>query len=339
MTHNYLQDKLLKQILSRYPKKAHAVANLADLLSVGKDGIYRRIRSDTLLSPDEIFFLARHFDISLDEIVFERSNKLIFSYNVFTESINSFEDYLKQIHQQITVVSSLPKVFIYYASQELAPFFYYFIPELGKFKLFVYGITAWDLEYLKDQKFSFNLVSPVAEKLMEELVVLYNDLDTIDLWSLGMLDNTLNQIEYVALIDRFQNPEDALVLCDKLLELMAHIKVMAGVGGKFSLNASPDVPRGSFDLYYNELVNTGNTILAVTGAGKYLYTTFVNPNFLLTADPKLCDKIEEWFKKTLSRSSSISRHSGKNRDHFFSRLEKRILNTRQRIEIIIAEGL
>ena len=337
MTHNYLQDQLIKQILERYPKKAKAVTNLADLLSVGKDGIYRRIRCDTLLSPDEIFFLARHFDISLDEIIFGRSNKLIFSYNIFRESINSFEDYLKQIHQQITFVSGLPKVLIYYASQELAPFFYYYIPELGKFKLFVYGITAWDLEYLKEQKFNFNLLSPEVENMMEELVQFYNNLDTKDLWSMGMLDNTLNQIEYVVLMDRFQNPEDALTLCDKLLDLVVHIKVMAEVGGKFSINASPDVPRGSFDLYHNELVNTGNTILAVTGAGKYLYTTFVNPNFLLTADPKLCDKIEDWFKKTMTRSTSISRHARKNRNLFFTRLQERILDTRQRIEGIINE--
>lgn len=338
MTRNYLQDKLLKTILAQYPKKAQAVMSLADLLSVGKDGIYRRIRSDTLLSPDEIYFLAKHFNISLDEIVFDHSNKLIFSYNLFAEKINSFEDYLKQIHHQITQVSQLPNVLIYYASQELAPFFYYFIPELAKFKLYVYGLTAWDLDFLKDEKFHFKLVSPLAEKMMGELVSLYNNLDTKDLWSQGMLDNTLNQIEFVALTDRFVDQNDALLLCDKLSELLTHLKRMAEVGGKFAMNANPESHRGSFDLYYNELVNTGNTILAVTDRGKFLYTTFVNPNFLLTIDPQLCNTIETWFKKTISRSTSISRHSGKSRSLFFNRLEKKVKTTRHRIELIIKEG-
>lgn len=338
MTRNYLQDKLLKLILEKYPKKAQAVLNLAELLSVGKDGIYRRIRSDTLLSPDEIFFLAKHFNISLDEIVFDQSNKLIFSYNLFTNKIKSFDDYLIQIHQQTTAVGRLPDVLIYYASQELAPFFYYFVPELAKFKLYVYGLTAWDLDFLKNQKFNFDLIPPSTENLMGELVKLYSDLNTKDLWTQGMLDNTLNQIEYVMLIDRFDNPQDALLLCDRLLELLAHLKKMAEAGGKFAMNASPDSYRGSFDLYYNELVNTGNTILAVTGAGKFLYTTFINPNFLLTSDPKLCDKIEEWFKKTISRSTSISRHSGKSRNLFFNRLEKKVSSTKNRIQMILDEG-
>lgn len=338
MTRNYLQDRLLKLILDKYPKKAQAVISLAGLLSVGKDGIYRRIRSDTLLSPDEIFFLAKHFDISLDEIVFENSNKLIFTYNLFANKINSFDDYLNQLYQQITTVSKLPDVQIYYASQELAPFFYYFVPELTKFKLYVYGLTAWDLDFLNNQKFSFNLIPPSTEQRMNEIVRLYSNLNTKDLWTQGILDNTLNQIEYVVQIDGFEDSKDALLLCDRLMDLLVHIKKMAEVGSKFPMNASPDSSRGLFDLYYNEMVNTGNTILAVTSRGKFLYKTFINPNFLLTLDPNLCNKIEDWFKKTISRSTSISRHSGKSRNLFFNRLEKKVGTMRSRIELIIEKG-
>lgn len=337
MTQNYLQDNLLKQILEHYPKKALAVAQLAELLSVGKDGIYRRIRNDTLLSPDEIYFLAKRFKISLDEIIFGHSNKIIFSYNLFDQKINSFKDYLEQIHQQIATVSKLPKVLIYYASQELAPFFYYFIPELAKFKLFIYGLTAWELDFLQDRKFTFDLLAPSEELLLAEIVELYSNHDTKDLWTQGILDNTLNQLEYIALIGRFEKPGDALLLCDKILELLNHIKKMAEVGGKFAIKSSPDASRGNFDLYYNELINTGNTILAVTGAGKYLYTTFINPNFLQTADPNLGDKMEQWFNATIQHSTSISRHSGKSRNLFFNRLEKKVSATRQRIELIVAE--
>ena len=63
-----LQDQLFEIILSRFPRRADAVDELCELLSLAKDPIYRRLRGDTFLSPQELAKLAVHYRISLDAL-------------------------------------------------------------------------------------------------------------------------------------------------------------------------------------------------------------------------------------------------------------------------------
>ena len=72
---NELQTRLLEQISNKYQRKSEAVDILSNLLSIGKDAVYRRLRGDTLLTPDEIGQLAKAFDISLDAFVFENNKQ------------------------------------------------------------------------------------------------------------------------------------------------------------------------------------------------------------------------------------------------------------------------
>jgi hypothetical protein len=55
---NPLQHYLLEEISKRFLKKTDAVDVLCQLLNVGKDAIYRRMRGDTVLSPAELTLLA-----------------------------------------------------------------------------------------------------------------------------------------------------------------------------------------------------------------------------------------------------------------------------------------
>ncbi|MCB0598735.1 MAG: hypothetical protein H6557_07570 [Lewinellaceae bacterium] len=73
------QKKLLEKVANRFAKRGEAVDALMGLLSHGKDGICRRLRGDTLLAPDEVVAIARHFGISLDSLATGESDKAIFS--------------------------------------------------------------------------------------------------------------------------------------------------------------------------------------------------------------------------------------------------------------------
>ena len=66
-----LQQALFDQIISRFPNKTAAVAEISEVLGLGRDPVYRRMRGDTILTPDELSELSRTFHISLDELIFE----------------------------------------------------------------------------------------------------------------------------------------------------------------------------------------------------------------------------------------------------------------------------
>lgn len=332
-----LQQKLLEEVLSRFPRRGEAVEALMELLSHSKDGIYRRLRGDTLLTPDEITALARRFGISLDSLAAGSSDKVIFSYNRFSRNITSFQQYLEQVHQSLSAFIRQPGTQVYYASQEIPIFIYMLLPELATFKLYVYGLTSWDFEYLRGRKFSLDIITPQELALTRQAASLYTRLDSIDLWCSSIVDNTLNQVEYIAAAGRFERQEDAFLLCDKVLEAVRHTRAMAEAGRKFLPGGSPVDANGSFDLYYNELSSTNNTILALSEAGNLLFTTFDTPNFLMTTDERLCRQIHEWFTSIISRSTSISFHSGKDRNIFFNRLERKVEYSRRRLEMLFSD--
>ena len=327
------QKKLFNKILDQYPRKVQAIEALEGLLSVKKDAVYRRFRGDTLLTPDELELLAKHYTISLDKLAFEDLNNVSVSFNAFDQPAENFHAFVSNIHQQIEQLNTLPHAHFYYASHEIPVFHYMYFPELICFKFFVWGVTSWGLEYLKDQQFSFDLMSHPVREICEKSIHLYNRVPTTELWSLAIVDNTLNQIEYTATVNRFKNPTDGLLLCDKLLLLVQHMKAMAEKGKKYAVNSSPHEQSADFNLYHNELVSTNNMMLVNSSVGRYLVATFCNPNFFRTTDEKLCDYTEDWMKRIINQSSSISTHSAKSRDWFFSRLEKKVRQVRNRIEM------
>lgn len=335
--HNAFQSKFFEQILSKFPKKSLAVEELSELLAVGKDAIYRRLRGDTLLTPDELQQLSLKYHISLDAMIYDTNNTVFCNYNAFTQKVTNFHQYLEGILGQIQQVAQLPNSTVHYASVEIPVFYYMYFPDLIAFKLYVWGLTTWNLEYLNERKFSKDLISYPTLKSIEELHQTYNNLPSTELWSLGILDNTLNQIEYISVTNRFENPEDALGLCDILMQLMGHLKSMAAYGHKFPPNISAHTGGGTFDLYHNELYSTNNTILVNTIAGQILFTTFCNPNFLTSTDSRLCTFTKDWFKTIISKSNSISLHSEKGRNWFFNRLERKIKAVRNRIEMQLSE--
>lgn len=327
-----LQEKLLEHIQGKFSRKQDMITYLSDLLCVSTDGIYRRLRGDTLLSPQEISLLATNFKLSLDKILFDQSDGVVFSYNMLSSPVSSFLDYIGQIYKNLLEVSKIPGAQVYYASQELPIFQYFSFPRLLYFKLYVYGLTSWGFDFLKNKKFNYRMVDPQVSALASECVRLYNALPTKDVWSLNIVDNTLNQLEYLATVDRFEQPEDALLVCDEIIQTLESAKNMAVNGYKPLRKTRSSSQSGRFELYYNEMISTNNTIMVLSPMGKMLFTTINNPNFLKSGDQVFCNMIEQWFDATISHSTSISVHSAKNRDWYFNRLIKKVGAARQRIQ-------
>ncbi len=333
-----LQNQLLEEILNRFPKRAAAVEELANLFGVQKDAVYRRLRGDTLLTPDEISLLTKTYKLSLDSLIYEESSTVSFNFNPFSNTVTNVGDYLNSVLADLNQVRQLPDVMVYYVSFEI-PFFYYaFFPELISFKLFIWGKTVWDFEYLKDRKFSFDVISYPDEKIIEDLLKNFTQLNTTEIWSVNIIDNTLNQIEYFVNTNTFKNPNDAYVLCDKMQALVDQWRKMAEHGKKFPLgNFSEDMARGDFHLYQQELLISSNTILVSSPVTKMIFPIISNPNYLASNDQRMCDYQEEWFKKAITKSTSLSKQNEKSRSSFFNIMERKIAATRRRIESHLEE--
>jgi len=337
MKQRTLQDFLFESILSKFPNRSHAVEAISEMFGLGKDAIYRRLRGDSLLTPQEIGNLAQAFNISLDAHIFENNNTVFFRYSPFTKPVKEFSDYLGQIHGDLEIVSKLPNPRILYVSAEIPFLHLCLIPEIIAFKLYVWGRALWGFKYLQERQFDFDLISYPVIKMTEDLSKLYRNIPTIELWNNNITDFTLSQIEYHVMTGGFRDPNDALVLCDRISELMDHMRALATHGRKSLVGAKPEDSLGaSFDLYHNEMIYANNTIIVSTDKGKAVYTSFGNPNFLKSTDLKMCDYTEDWFLGLTQKSVPMSGHAEKNRSWFFNNIQKKISMAKKRIEVQIS---
>ncbi len=331
-----LQQELLERILVSFPKKVEAVEALCKLLNVSKDAVYRRMRGDTLLTPAEIALLAKHFRISLDDLILSGSDSVYFSLSAFTTPVESVEDYLLELHRNLSRLDHLPEVKVFFTSPEIPLFYFFLFPELATFKLYIWGRTAWDFDYLKQQAFALHLIPPHALKLSQEILNLYFRLDTTELWSVNIFDNTLNQIEHHFNNGAIADAEQALALCLRLDELASHLCLMAENGRKFKPKHPPEL--GSpFRLLHNDTLFTNNTIFVDAPTMRMVFSAFGDPNYLISSDPRICRFTSNWFQKLIGKSTPISTHAENLRSGFFHQVRRKIEHTRRRIEVKMQE--
>ena len=161
----------------------------------------------------------------------------------------------------------------------------------------------------------------------------YIKLPSVELLSTDIFDNTLNQIEYHVNSGYFAEIEDALTLCDRLTDLANHMETMAKLGYKFLPTQSSEIKGDEMKLYHNEMVYTNNTILFDTAAGKAIYSSYTNPNFLKINDQRLCDFTYAFFEKIRTKSILMSEQGEKQRAWYFNRMRKKIELSRTRINM------
>ncbi len=331
MQHPSLQDRLFEIILSRYPRRADAVEDLCDLLNLAKDPVYRRLRGDTFLPPEELSLLAQKYGISLDALVTGSSDNVVCNFSAFSRRVKDFSDYLSGFNYEFEQIHRLPNAHLYYASAELPVFTYNLFPELISFKLYIWGRTTWNLEFLRDRQFSLDLVTPPVIRLSQELLGHYIRLNSTELWTTQIMDNTLAQIEYHLYSGGFRDPQEAILLVDKLLEWTSHAKAMASAGKKFNVGEKAELGRGDFNIFYNEMVYTNITALITSDVGRMVFSAFCTPNFLKSTDARLCDYSEEWFKSINAKSSRFSGEAEKLREWYFREIAQKIERRKQRL--------
>lgn len=68
MVKNNLHENLLNELKLKIPNNAELVNTLSDILSLGKEAIYRRLRSDVQFSLEEASLISYRIGISLDQL-------------------------------------------------------------------------------------------------------------------------------------------------------------------------------------------------------------------------------------------------------------------------------
>ena len=333
-----IQNTFFQQIKDRLPGHLALVDEIADTLDISNDSAYRRIRGETSLDFEEIAALAYKHGISLDGLTSSKSDTVAFRYQPLVEATFSFEDYMETVLADIKSIEEKEGGTMTYVANDI-PFFQLFgVPEVASFKLFVWTKTILNYAEHKGKKFRIGEgLSDRAQELGNQLIECYCNIPSTEVFHSGSLDSTLNQIEYYYIGRLFADKAEALVLCDKLSELVDHMQRQAELEVKFPFGrelpeGTAELRRGSYQLYYNEVLHTDNTVLASAGDFKMAYLTNNGHNSLMTTNPVFHDHAERAIKNLLSKSSLVSGTSEKERNRIFMAYQDKIDQMRSAIK-------
>jgi len=268
----------IKQCISPHLSLAESVS---EILNISNDSAYRRIRNEKKLELDEFYTLCQHFRISADEIFNFDSHFVKFNFLNINEERFDFDQFME------AVLSDLKRLFkednpkIYCVFNDLNLFQLLIIPEIAAFKIFFWSKSNFAFSKYKDSKFSLNQLVAKTQKISREVMKLYNSIPSTEFLVSEILASMIKQIEFYFIAGYFNTLEDALAICDALVNLVSHIKKQAELGCKFPYGEAPNQDSADFELYFNDLLLVDNTVLVSSSQTNRTYLTSNVVNLLI----------------------------------------------------------
>jgi hypothetical protein len=301
------QVLFFNKLKSNFHKNVNLVHEIARLLNIGTDAAYRRLRGETLLNFNEIITLCKHYNTNIDEYINDNPYEIKFQHMPMQDDfmtyyriyINALRDYLKSMVND----PSINKQILFSATD--IPIFH-----LCKFStLKAFKIYTWRklFEKTDDSKFSAdNIITPDLISTFKEISDLYNQIDSIEIWTNNTLNSYLNLIKYFHDIDCFHSVEDAIQICDQLSALMNHLKKYGEWGCK-----QYGFKESSFKLFFSEAELDNNLIYGETDDHKICFIKLYSINAINTSNKAFCGGVKKWFDSIINKSVLISGSSQK----------------------------
>lgn len=326
-----LQQLFFQHIKERQPEHISLVDELADLLEISNDSVYRRMRGEKTLSLDELHQLCTHYKISLDQLFSIDSNAVVFSGKPVGEEPMDFENYMEILARRLADIERFEHKQIFCSAKDIPVFHYFLFPEVASFKFFFWRKTMMEVPGPDREQFAIDDLPDSVYSIGRKALEIYNNCPSVELWNVETVNSIVQQIEFCKESGLFAEPNDAVRIYVKLEEIIDHLENQAKNGCKFLLDGSPDSSNVEYQLFFNEVYLGDNTYLVITGKQKSVYMTYFLLKYMSTRDEQFCEYIHRSFVSLMHKSSLISSVGEKERIRFFNSLREKIHRSKLRV--------
>ncbi|MCP4311509.1 MAG: hypothetical protein GY790_09635 [Bacteroidetes bacterium] len=300
------------------------VDEVSDILEISNDSAYRRIRGEKPLSLHEVQKLSQHYNFSVDDLTGTKIDTVTFKTNFLAEGNYSFADWLNNLLLFTLDAGKTEEAELVFILNELNIFHIIQIPELCAFKLFFWQKSNLDFPKLRDQQFSLSEQDENMVSILEEIVKNYVRIKTKEFTTTECLNSYLKQVLFYSEAGYFSTRNDALILCEKLHQLVDHQQKQAELGYKFPAGKPQVGNEGNFQLFHNDIILADNTILIKSGERRTSFLTSNAINLMYTHNRAFFEYNYRWGRNLLSKSIPISGTAEKERNRFFRQLHEQI---------------
>lgn len=324
------QQKFVAQLKSVVSPHISIVDELADLLGISTDSVYRRLRCQSAFSFDEVALIAQTFGVSLDGMLGNPSKQVSFQFSpMYSEPVN-FENYFRFFSNYLNELAGSKGTRIIYAAQDVPVFRHFSFPNLSAFKNFYWSKAVLNHPNFAGQKFNPSVVPAAIIEMNKQTFKTYRKISRTEIWSEETLSSTLKQVEFFWDSGLFEDREQALTVTAELHQMMLELEQECETG----LHDTAD-DRADFKLYNSEVFIGNNSVYIDPGnsgheARVFLgYNTF---NSINTYNAALARETMHWVENLIKKSVLLSGTGEKQRAIFFNKMKASIQALEKHIE-------
>ncbi|HMC97874.1 MAG TPA: hypothetical protein VKG92_09480 [Flavobacteriales bacterium] len=324
-----IQQALFKQVKERMPQHVSLPEELASMLGISADSAYRRIRGEKTMDLGELVQVCSAFSISLDTLMGNGHGRFLFTGRFVGEKDLPFAEWLTGMNTQLEQIAGAKDAVFVFRAEDIPSFHYFLIPELTQFKLFFWRRTILDQPDFQARRFS---LADREEDLLaraRKTFLTYARVPSTEIWNADSLNAFLRQISFYRDAGLFAKEEEAQVLFDKLLEMIAHLQAQAEAGVKFLIGEPASTGTAPFKVYVNEVMQGDNMIYASAGGQRMVFLNHSAINFVSTMDEAFCDFTQRSIETITRRSMLISGTGERERNRYFRDLRAEVERRRR----------
>lgn len=310
MNTDVLNTNLIEVMKNKIPDGVNLANTLMDILYIGKETVYRRLRGEVPFTLNEASIISKKMGVSLDQIVgISYTNNAMFDLNLL--------HYSEPIKTYYTIISHYLELFeslrydltseLSTASNMIPQTFYLKYDNLSKFRLFKWMYQNEKVNCVK--YFSELNLSDELKQAQKDFVNATQYIQTTNyIWDSMMFVNLVNDIKYFASIHLITD-EEVIKLQEELLMLLDDLENIAAKG-KFNTgkNVRIYISNINFEATYS-YVETSNMQLS-------LIRVF-SINSITSRDKDMCKSMKEWVQSLRKFSTMISESGEMQRIQFF----------------------
>jgi len=317
------QKLFLKKILRLHDNQAEALQKISELLFLNKSNVYRRLSGHIALKPQEIEMLAKHYNISLDELIYQKTEHHVGTITS-GNNIDFGISYLKSSLSRLEAISQIPDFAFYHAEVDFSYIYFCEYPELFYFKTVQWKRLLWKV---KDSfQYNFQEMSEEEKTILQSIQKYLEQTHWASYFDRNMTTLFLEQIRYTYEMGVMSH-EDTLRVLSKFKQFINDLEKKTALGTLGTI----DSPQ-KFEAYYLPIPKVSSLGLGMSPKWSYLNCTFIAPNFIRSEDPKLIQLVAGYLKKLKSKSVKITQAGELERRKLFKHYRRTIQYLRKEIE-------
>lgn len=318
MITNELNTGLVNAVKEKLPSKDNLANALMDILYIGKEAIYRRLRGEVPFTLAEAAVISRKLGISLDKMIgVSFRDNAVFDMNIVS-SEKPFEAYYSILEKQVDLFRSVKEdetSEIGTSSNIIPQTLSLKYNMLSKFRLFKW---MYQNENIKCKHFEEMEIPQKMVEKQKEYSDLVSHIHSVDyIWDNMIFSHLVNDIQYFCSIhlitdeDKDLLKKELFLLIDEMEELSARGKSKAGNDVKIYISNI------NFEATYSYL-DTSSTQLSLIR----IYSI----NSITTQDQEMFRGLKEWIQSLKKFSTLISESGEMQRIQFFKQ-QREIIST------------